>query len=103
METIKVSEFKKNIFKKGDFQQYIVYPYFTDEDEMHSRVLVISDKVQEVTMVKNRNKRIALILPVKNSLKETLNEYKDKIKSFVGVDAPVFSIYDFKNVKIAKV
>lgn len=96
MNTMNMQAFNKNIFKKGNFHQLVVSPYSGEFSSRHNRVIVVSDKVTEVTYGTYRSKAQVLILPFQNSVKETikLEQHYKEICNFTGVVATFFSVFD---------
>lgn len=102
METIKVNEFNKNIKGKGFFQELAVYPYFSNENKIYGRVVILSDKVKEVTMVGSRNKKVAMVIPYHKDIRTSISNHIEVVLAFIRVMAPVISIYDLHNKKLAQ-
>ncbi len=100
--SINISKFKKEIKNQGQFKELAIYPYFSNDDKVHGKVVVLSDKVDCLTYLTYRNKKMAIILPYDKNVNNALLPYKDEISYFVGVLAPVFSIYNLQNEKIGQ-
>jgi len=103
MKKVNVATFKKKILKKGKFLEVSVYPYFSNENKMYGRVVIISDRVQEPTFLTHRYSKLALILPWEKDVKTAIQCHFQLIQEFVGVMAPVLSIYSLDNKKIGQV
>lgn len=103
MEIIKIADFRKKVLNKGLFKQVAIYPYFNNENKRYERVVVFSDKVSEPTELKFRKKTIALVLPYNDNAQQGIVAYGETVKRYVGVDAPVFSIYNLEGQKLCQV
>lgn len=97
MEKINHTDFMKKVFKKGKFEQYIVSPYASEERNNYSKVLVLSDKVDEPTLYTYRRKPTALILPYSDDTKSVATNNLESIKNHVGAHATYFGVFDFDN------
>lgn len=95
--------FRKNIQSRKTYQEVVVYPYFSDELKKYGRVVVLSDTIEEMTYLTHRNQKLALIVPLKGTPKDSVSPYVDEIINYVGVDATVFSIFDMRGNKLAEI
>lgn len=99
---MKLSYFKQKIKNKGEFKELAIYPYFSDEDKVHGKPVILSSEVDVLTYLVYRKKPLAMIIPYKDRMVDALMPYKDEITKFVGVAAPVFAIYNMEKQKIGQ-
>lgn len=95
-----VSEFKKQILRNSNYEELNVFPYSSNELKAYATVIVVSDGVDEVTDVYHYKKRIATIIPMKGTIQESFEAYRDEIISRQHVMATYFSVYSFKGEKL---
>jgi hypothetical protein len=93
---MKISEFKKNIKGKGKFKEVSIFPYFDNHSVSYALVVVLSNLVEEPTKLLHRNKLMAVLLPFKDGIMESLEVYKEVYLQEIKVEAPVFSIFDLE-------
>lgn len=92
MKSVNVAKFMKQILPKG--KEYIVSAYASEELNIFGKVIVISKAVSEITMISHHGRFVGYVLPERDTVKEAIEEYKDTIKSYIGVDAPYIGVFD---------
>lgn len=95
MNKINHSEFKRKIFNKGRFKQYIISPY-ASEEKFYQKILLFSDRVDQPTIHTFRGKELSLILPFSpTGIRESIKKHLNVIKRYTGVDTTYFGLFDF--------
>ena len=100
MNKVNVGKFMKTILPTA--KEYIVYAYASEELRLYGKVIVISDKVTEPTMLVKRvnsDKPVSYILP-KGELREVIEDNKELIKNYIGIDAPYIGVYTMEKQRI---
>lgn len=101
MDKVNMGKFMKTILPSA--KEYIVTAYASEEFRLYGKVIVVSDKVTEPTMLVKRvnsNKAVSYILP-KGDIKEVISEHKELIKHYIGIDAPYVGIFTMDKNRIA--
>lgn len=93
MKSINYAEFKKRVYKKGRFKQYIVAPYASEErsGNRHVRVVLTSGQVKDPTWLSHGRRKEALILP--DGI-DTFTDHFALVQTWTGVQAPYFGAFD---------
>lgn len=92
MKSVNVAKFMKQILPKG--KEYIVSAYASEELHLFGKVIVISTAVSEITMISHRGRFVGYVLPERDTVKESIEEHKDIIKSYIGIDAPYIGVFN---------
>jgi hypothetical protein len=82
--------------------QFMIYPFFSNELADYGKVITFSDQVERAKNVYCGKEKVGLILPYRegDNLFKTLKKYQEDIKSYVGMQITIFSLYDFSGNKV---
>lgn len=101
METMTFTVFKKEVQAKGNLQQVLINPYFNLES-WFAKSVFISNQVSEITTITYRRKPIAIVIPDKGNVRDSLQPYFSELQRLVRVVAPIISVFDTNGKKIAQ-
>lgn len=105
MQTLTVSKQNERVMsglvQKGSLQ-FMIYPFFSDEMKEYGKVITFSDQVERATNIYSDKKKVGLILPYQkgDNIHKILKKYQEDVKSYVGLQATIFSLYDFEGNKV---
>lgn len=93
-----MTQFNKDILFKGEFHQFVITPYASQEIGNYGKVIVLSDQAEHITTVhiRNRRKPIAVIIPFKkgDNIHDTFKEHSKFLNDVIGVAAPYFGVFN---------
>ncbi|QCK84056.1 hypothetical protein E5Z46_18740 [Geobacillus kaustophilus NBRC 102445] len=94
MKTMTFSEFKKKVLSDKHTKEYKLCPWNTQE-ELMQRVLVESPKVDSLTIVTYKRKKVCLVIP---SI-DQLARYDQEVTGFLGVIPTYYTVREFDTNK----
>ena len=102
IEDITWTKFKRKIKDKGKFEEYAIYPYFTNETL--GQPIILSSEVEKVYRLTYNRGELGYILPY-GELEEIIKKYKKEVKlHIVSCDCPCVSIFSLGgNEKIKEI
>jgi len=101
METMNFGTFQKTIKKNGSLQEVQINPYFNLEGHS-SKSVYLSNQVEGIVAVTYRRKQIAIILPERATVRESLQPYFAELQRVIRVSCPVISVFDLRGNKIVQ-
>ncbi|PLS18950.1 hypothetical protein CVD28_00690 [Bacillus sp. M6-12] len=101
MNQMTMTEFKKEIMKKGKCEEYQLAPYFTLES-WSAKMIILSNKVTEPTEVTYRKKVMAVVFPMQKTVKASLTPYFETLQQHIRVMCPVMTVFDLKGNQVVQ-
>lgn len=105
MKALTLSQFESTVLGQGICEQFLIYPFYSDECKEYQKVITFSDKVDTLTFVEVQKKRIGMVMPFSKgeNLYKILKKFQEDVKHYVGINSTIFSLYDFQHNKVQQV